>query len=100
THVIRGFLQHSGQNASMTLIAGSGAPNDTDQVLFNGVLLPNGTNRFNRVSGGASDRAWSAATFDVGTRMSGATFADDPTTPTVDEREFGERVTASVTHTS
>jgi len=100
TQRIRGFLQSfrgQGASAQLTHLVGSGGPNGTDQVLFNGALLPNGTGRISRAGGGSSDRAWTGVTFDVTAQMGGATVADDPST-SINEREFGEQVTSTITH--
>ena len=89
---IRGALQSSTGGAQLTYLVASGAPNDTDQVLFSGAGDPQiiGTNPFFRVGGGSSDRAWSNFTFNVAPLMPGD----------FDEPEYGERVTTTLTHCS
>ena len=91
---IGAFLQSSSSNADagVTIIAGSGAPNDTDRILFTsseGTTLK-GTDQFFRVSGGSSDRAWSSPTIPVGSLMPGTNSGDG----------FGEQVTVAVDHLS
>ena len=90
TQAIGGFLQSSGADARITHVGGSGAPNDSDRVLFNGSLVPNGTNAFRRAGGGTSDRAWSNPTFPVGSLMPGTDGHDG----------YGEQVTTTVDHLS
>ena len=95
---IGGFLQSSssGADAKVTIMAGTGAPNKTDRILFvNGELSdvsPTmtliGADRFRRASGGSSDRAWSSPTIDVGPYMPGTNNWDG----------FGEQVTVAVDH--
>ena len=97
---IGGFLQSSlppsVADAGVTIIAGSGAPNDTDRILFtNGELsdfssttTPIGADQFFRVSGGSSDRGWSSPTNPVGLLMPG----------TNNGNGFGEQVTVAVDH--
>ena len=97
---IGGFLQSSlppsVADAGVTIIAGSGAPNDTDRILFtNGELsdfssttTPIGADQFFRISGGSSDRGWSSPTNPVGLLMPG----------TNNGNGFGEQVTVAVDH--
>ena len=77
---IRGFLDSAASNpedAQLTYLVASGAPNDTDQLFFHdpaddpvdSTLLV--TNPFFRVGGGSSDRAWSSYSTNVGQLMSG-----------------------------
>lgn len=86
TQTIRGFLQSSTDpRAKITHIVGSGAPNKTDRLSFNGSRLA--TDPFQLGASPASDRAWSNPTFNVSRLMPGATFG-----------EYGEEVTTTVDH--
>ena len=97
---IRGFLQSStSQDARMTQIVGSGAPNPTDRVWLNNgrtspVLLA--TDAFVGTNPAASNRAWSNPTFVVPSNstpsslMPGSSFNDG----------YGETVTTTVDHVS
>ena len=68
TQTIRGFLQASASPAAkMTQIVGSGAPNSTDQLWFNG--SPVGSNPFAGSASPSSDRSWSGQTIDVSSLM-------------------------------
>src|SRR5262245_8497121 len=70
---LRGFLQSSSNpKASLTLIASSlSTPNGTDRVFFNGVQLPTDAAHPFPSSAPPSSRAWTNATFDVSSFLSG-----------------------------
>ena len=91
TQTIRGFYQSSATGlqggATYTRIGGSGAPNATDAISFNGGQ-PIATNPFVATASPASDRAWNNPTYDVTDRMSSS--GADPV--------YGQQVTTTVTH--
>lgn len=87
TQTIRGFLQSSADpRAKITHIVGSGAPNKTDRLLFNG--SPLATDALQLGASPASDRGWSNPTFNVSRLMPGAMSAAG----------YGEEVTTAVDH--
>src|SRR5476651_2691364 len=85
TQTLRGFLQSStSRSAKMTHIVGSGTPNTTERLWFNGTQIA--TDPFHAAGNTSSDRGWSNPTFNVTPQMPGR----DP------GLGYGEEVTTSV----
>ena len=84
----RGFFQSSpAEVARMTQIVGSGAPNSTDRLYFNGSRIA--SDPFVGTNTPQSDRAWSNPTYDVSSLMPGTDL----------HTGYGEQVTTRVDHT-
>lgn len=88
SHTIAGFYKASANNpqAQITYIAGTGADNKGERVLFNGAVIA--TNPFPAPAYAGSDRGWSYPTFDVRKEMAKRGV----------DANFGEFVTTSVDH--
>ena len=92
TQTIAGFYRSSAsQSARLAHIAGSGARNTSERLLFNGQPL-NITNPIPNPVGDGSDRGWASPVVDVSDRMPGSNW-EIPGVAT-----FGEAVTTGVDH--
>ncbi|HUE90061.1 MAG TPA: Ig-like domain-containing protein [Vicinamibacterales bacterium] len=87
THTLSGFYKASAApTASLTYVAGTGADNKNDRLLFNGSVVAN--DPFPAPIDGNSDRGWANPTYDVSSLMSKRGSHVD----------FGETVTTRVDH--
>src|SRR5690349_4133312 len=84
---IRGFYQSAATKAAkLTHIVGSGSPNSSERILFNGTAIA--ADPFLGSNSAQSDRAWSSPTYDVASLMPG----------TDRNVGFGEEVSTDVDH--